>query len=230
MKEILGRIPVVGALARRLHRTHVPNDRSAPQRFPGSEAYWEQRYASGGNSGVGSYTFFAEFKAEVLNRFVREHDVQSVIEFGCGDGNQLALAGYPAYLGFDVSSTAVAQCRARFESDPTKRFATMEEYAGESAELALSLDVIYHLIEDDVYERYMRLLFDAAKRYAIVYASDTDDNAGYEGTHVKHRRFTRWVRERRPEFALVEQLPNRYPYRGDYHTGSFAEFFVYRRS
>ena len=54
--------------------------------------YWEARYAAGGNSGKGSGGVFAEFKAEIVNTFVREHDIASVIDFGCGDGAQLALA------------------------------------------------------------------------------------------------------------------------------------------
>ena len=45
----------------------------------------------------------AAFKAEVPNDFVRARGIDSVIEFGCGDGAQLALAEYPAYVGIDVS-------------------------------------------------------------------------------------------------------------------------------
>ncbi len=70
----------------------------------------------------------------------------------CGDGNQLALARCPIYVGFDVSST-VRMCRARFARDTTKPFATIEEYVGETAELALSLDVVYHLVEDAIYDK-----------------------------------------------------------------------------
>lgn len=228
-KDTLKQIPILGDLARRINRRLRAASPMPATPFPGSKEYWEQRYVSGGTSGVGSYDRFAEFKAEVLNRFVREQDVRSVIEFGCGDGNQLALAHYPSYAGFDVSPTVVARCRDRFRSDPTKSFRMMDEHDGEQADLALSLDVIYHLVEDGIYESYMQTLFDAARRYAIVYASDTDDNRGYEGTHVRHRKFTRWVGEQRPDFELVEHIPNRYPYRGDYRTGSFAEFFVYRR-
>ena len=55
----------------------------------------EKRYSAGGNSGAGSYSQLAEFKAQVLNRFVATHDVKHIIEFGSGDGNQLALAEYP---------------------------------------------------------------------------------------------------------------------------------------
>lgn len=228
MKAFIKRIPILGEAARRLYWKWLANHRPAAP-FPGTVAYWEQRYAAGGDSGVGSYDFFAEFKAEVLNAFVREHGVQSVVEFGCGDGNQLGLARYPRYLGFDVSAAALARCRERFRGDETKSFRNVADYAGEMAELALSLDVVYHLVEDEVFERYMRQLFRAAEHHVIVYASDTADNRGFEGTHVRHRKFTRWIEVNEPRWQLVRQVPNRYPYRGDYRTGSFADFFVYGR-
>src|SRR6266571_3595448 len=90
--------------------------------FPGSVAYWERRYAGGGTSGLGSYGELAQFKANVLNKFVSEHSVQSVIEFGCGDGNQLALCRYPRYIGLDVSRSAIMRCLERFRDDPSKSF------------------------------------------------------------------------------------------------------------
>jgi len=129
-----------------------------PDPFPGSAAYWENRYSAGGNSGAGSYGQLASFKADVINDFVATHRVKTVIEFGCGDGNQLSLAKYPSYLGFDVSSTAVSKCRELFKSDPSKSFRLLSEYENEIADLTLSLDVIYHLVEDEIFERYMRNL------------------------------------------------------------------------
>ena len=189
MKEIIKRIPILGDIAKRIYWRLLARRRN-PEPFPGSAAYWEKRYSAGGNSGVGSYALFAEFKADVLNGFVATHHVQTVIDFGCGDGNQLSLAKYPTYLGFDVSSTAISQCQELFKSDTHKSFRLMSEYNGEKADLALSLDVIYHLVEDNVFEHYMRTLFEASNRYVIIYASDSDDNRGYEGTHVRHRKFT----------------------------------------
>jgi len=201
-----------------------------PELFPGSAVYWEKRYSDGEDSGVGSYGFFAAFKADVLNAFVATHHVQTVIEFGCGDGNQLSLAKYPTYLGFDVSSTAILKCKELFRSDERKSFRLMSEYNGEKADLTLSLDVIYHLVEDNVFEHYMRILFEASNRYVIIYSSNTDDKFGYEGAHVRHRKFTRWVEENLYNWKLVEHLPNRYPYRGDYRKGTPAEFFIYEKT
>ena len=59
------------------------------RKFTASDDYWEERYSKGKNSGAGSYNELARFKAEVLNGFVQKQNIRSVIEFGCGDGNQL---------------------------------------------------------------------------------------------------------------------------------------------
>jgi hypothetical protein len=229
MNEILKRVPLLGDIAKRIYGL-VTTNRTEHEPFPGSAEYWEKRYSTGGHSGVGSYGFFAEFKADVLNEFVSTHQVQTVIEFGCGDGNQLSLAKYPKYVGFDVSSTVVSKCRQRFKSDPHKSFHLMSEYSSETADLALSLDVIYHLVEDSVFAQYIQTLFRAANRYVIIYASDTDDNSDNAGTHVKHRMFTQWIEQNVAEWKLLEHVKNRYPYTGDYHKGSFADFFMYERT
>jgi len=221
LKTIIARIPLVGRLARQVHRW--------TRTFPGSERYWEQRYAAGGDSGLGSYGKFSEFKAEVINGFVAEHDIGSVIELGCGDGNQLSLARYRSYLGLDVSATAVAACQRRFGSATSKSFRVTGAYRGERAELALSLDVIYHLVEDQVFENYMRMLFHAADRYVLIYSSDADEDRAYEHGHVRHRKFTEWVREHLPDWSLQRHIPNKYPYNGDPRESTFSEFFIFAR-
>ncbi len=227
MEQIISQLLLSKNLAGRIRAKLA---RRSPVPFPGSKEYWESRYEKGGNSGVGSYGKFAQFKAETINAFVRSHAVRSIIEFGCGDGNQLSLSEYPDYLGLDVSENVISLCRRRFCADPHKRFMQMEEYAGESAELALSLDVIYHLVEDETFEAYMKALFHASMHYVILYSSDTDDNAGCAGTHVRHRRFTKWIAATMPGWQLTSHIPNRYPYRGDYREGSFADFFIYEKN
>jgi glycosyltransferase involved in cell wall biosynthesis len=192
-----------------------------------SGQYWEQRYAQSGNSGAGSYGRLAEFKAEVLNDFVAKRDVKTVIEFGHGDGNQLSLAKYPNYIGYDVSETAVNTCRGKFSGDNTKEFKLLNDYKGEKAELVLSLDVIYHLIEDSVFENYMKTLFDASDKYVIVYASNKTGDQWIE--HVKHRKFTDWVENKAKDFKLLQFIPNKYPTTGNGNdpNTSFADFYMF---
>ncbi len=64
-----------------------------------ARAYWENRYRRGGTSGAGSEGALADYKARFVNDFVAEHRIDSVIEFGCGDGRQLEGMRYPRYLG-----------------------------------------------------------------------------------------------------------------------------------
>ena len=226
MKETIKKMPVIGNVVTRLYwKLRAPVSKPAP--FPGTHDYWEQPYRSGGNSGVGSYGKFADFKAEVVNGFVAKNSVQSVIEFGCGDGNQLKLADYPSYIGVDISEYVISACRDQFAGDTSKAFVVMDDYRGEKADLALSMDVIYHLVEDNVFERYMRTLFGAAERFVVIYSSNSDDNKGYEQSHIRHRNFTDWVNSNIPYWSLSKSIPNAHPYRGDYRVGSFADFFIY---
>ncbi len=194
--------------------------------FGGSADYWEARYVKGGHSGEGSYGRLAEFKAEFLNDFVRTHGVESVLEFGCGDGNQLKLSEYPAYTGVDVSLRAIETCRRLFAGDGGKTFFVAADYDGRSADLVLSLDVIYHLVEDAVFESYMRHLFSAARKYVIIYSSNS---AGMfaESPHVRHREFTAWAATNEPGWKLAEMVPNRYPVGAGSRETSFAHFFIY---
>lgn len=191
-------------------------------RFEGSEQYWRERYAVGGNSGGGSYGALANFKARVLNEFVRRHGVESVIEFGCGDGNQLTLSRYPLYIGVDVSPDAVQRCRLLFGKDPTKVFLTVSDYAGEQCQLSLSLDVIYHLVEDDVFEQYMQRLFDAGSSYVGIYSTNFASDDGVTARHVRHRRFSDWVEVNRSEWSLCEHVKNT-------EEGSGCDFFFYTK-
>lgn len=201
--------------------------------FPGSAEYWRARYVEGRTSGAGSYGALAAFKAEVLNEFVSSHTVATVLELGCGDGNQLGLANYPDYTGVDVAPAAVETCRERFGDDPTKRFLYHSDEAllGLRAELVLSLDVIYHLVEDEILVTHLEELFGAADRFVILYTSDLDRSPGLVSNdpHVRHRFIGREVAQRFPDWRLRERIPNRFPYvEGDPST-SFAEFLIYER-
>jgi SAM-dependent methyltransferase len=200
--------------------------------FIDSAEYWENRYRAGNNSGKGSYGELAAFKAEVINAFVAEMDVQSVIEFGCGDGNQLSLATYPKYVGYDVSAKAVDMCKSAFAHDPTKTFWLVDDYQGEQADLTISLDVLFHLVEDDVFEAYMQRLFDASRRFVVVYCSDVDQPIQKRSPHVRHRNFSTWVARHAPSFQLISKVENRYRDGRKTRQGhsSPSDFFIYGRS
>ena len=197
--------------------------------FPGSKKYWEQRYVMGGNSGAGSYGKLAKFKAEIVNLFVENNGIKSVIDFGCGDGNQLSLFSFPnhiSYIGLDVSKTVLKLCIDRFKDDVTKNFFLYDPECFEDnsgifrADLVLSLDVIYHLIEDNIFELYMKHLFSSSDKFVIIYSDDANANQRY---HEKHRQFSRWVETKLPEWELIDKIKNKIPNK------SCADFFIYKK-
>ncbi len=230
MKNVLKKI-IVGSpaetMARKLYAV------ATNYNFESSENYWENRYKNNGNSGAGSYGRLALFKAGIINKYVEDNDIHTVIEYGSGDGHQLTLAKYPEYLGFDVAQTAIDLCRKNFAENSSRTFAHYNDYNSEKADLTLSLDVIYHLVEKNVYENYMARLFDSSKGHVIIYSSNSSDKEAFKGhgsEHVLHRCFTDWVVENRPNWTLVEKIQNPYPYSKDDHDNtSLADFFIFRK-
>ena len=191
-------------------RLHPTGNASRVKKLFDSGRFWERRYARGGDSGAGSYGALAEYKAQFLNKFVAEKGLVSVIEFGCGDGNQLALSlrAYRRYTGVDVSRTVLSRLQQKFRREAHKvAFLHTSKYNASlhMADLALSLDVIFHLVEDSVFELYMERLFSAARRFVVVFSSNEDMRAH---THVRHRHFSSWVDRRRGKEAAARGQGN----------------------
>lgn len=193
--------------------------------FPGTIAYWERRYRNMGNSGMGSYGANALYKATIINEFVLKNSINRVIDFGCGDGNQLKFFNFPCYLGLDVSITAIQLCKQLFKYDRSKQFSLYD--AGHinpitkefNADLSISLDVVFHLVEEEVFEKYIKDLFSASSRFVIIYAWDVDGEANF---HVRQRNFSRWIKNNITDFQLKEVKENQ----SDQH---FCNFFIYER-
>lgn len=219
LRRLIKSTPVLGPLSHRIY------GKAKGFGFPGSSAYWQRRYRAGGNSGHGSYGRLAEFKADTLNGFVAEHGIESVVEFGCGDGAQLELASYPRYLGLDIAPQAVELCRQRFSDDLSKSFALLGSVEPGKHDLSMSLDVIFHLVEDDVFEAHMKAVFDASSKHVVIFSSNEDRSS--PEPHVRHREFTRWVQDNEPRWYLRKKVPNNFSFDEKVHETSFAEFYFY---
>lgn len=137
---------------------------------------------------------------------------------------------FPKYIGLDVSETAIKRCKEIFAEDETKSFFLIDDELSiaEPADLTLSLDVIYHLVEDEIYEKYMSNLFASSKKYVCIYASNYDTE---QVGHVRHREFLPFVKERYPQFRLIKRCPNRYPYdSASENETSVSDFFFFELS
>ena len=192
-----------------------------------SGKYWDERYRSGRSSGAGSYGRLAEFKAKFLNDFYERNAIQSHIDFGVGDGNQLSLLTPAHYIGVDVAPTVIERLCKRFAEHKNYRFILPSELQeADKCDLSSSIDVIYHLVEDAVFGEYMRRLFGFARRFCVIYSSNNEDMPGT--THVRHRRFTDFIEANFPDWHFVQHVPNVYPYdRSRKNDTLFADFFVF---
>ena len=194
--------------------------------FARSSDYWETHYLNNGDSGSGSFGSRARYKADILNNFVAGHSIKTVMEFGCGDGNLLKLLDFPSYIGLDVSFAALGKCEDIFREDRNKYFYLYDRKAFpgpskmpfEKAELVLSLDVIFHLLEEEVFEDHMFRLFTASSRFVIIYAWNVE---GRQNKHVKHRKFSTWVSRNVKGWRLQQKIEHKGP--------GIADFFIYKK-
>lgn len=197
-----------------------------------SRRYWLARYTSADPGGWGSKGVLAAYKADFLRRLVLRYGVTSILELGCGDGEQLAVYdfGGVSYVGLDVL-TAVAKAEERFRGDRRKLFGTLDDpgLLGVTADLTLSADVIYHLVEDDVWLAHMARLFDRSLRLVAIYAPDTDETPENAGVHCRFRRWSEWVERERPEWAMVFREDNPHRLTPENPKGSLSDFHVYAR-
>ena len=197
-----------------------------------SKEYWEDRYKQAGNSGAGSYNHLAVFKAEILNEIFAQNNIDSVIEFGCGDGNQLSLLKCKNYIGLDVSLSAIGICKKKFENDKSKSFFLYDYRAFADnqkifqQDCSISLDVLFHLVEKEVYETYLKHLFASATKKVVIYAAD--QNIQPMNKHELYRQFTKDIEKNIEGWKLERFIKNKYPAKNyEDQEGSLANFFIY---
>lgn len=183
--------------------------------------YWNDRYKKGGNSGSGSLGTAGMSKAGAINGFIEKYSVHTIADFGCGDGNIAdMLCNYESYFGYDASLEAVKMCRERFKYKKTMLF--FENVADiPRVDMCISIDVIYHILDDADFEMYMSAIFQKANKYVLVFSSNTDENR-HSAPHIRHREFARWITENTPHFELVDTLGN--------ITQTSAAMFVYKNT
>lgn len=155
-----------------------------------SKEYWEDRYKKGGNSGNGSYGKVANEKTRFISNFIKENNIKSMVEYGCGDGNNLKLLSddNPNLIitGVDVSKSAIKICKSKL---PNHFFFTTSEFKPSKADLIVSLEVIFHLVEDHIYEEYMDSLTSTGSEWLIILSPNIDESHKND-RYTRKRKYT----------------------------------------
>lgn len=199
--------------------------------------YWQQHYESGGTSGRGSQGEFAEWKADVVNQVVRHCDVTTVLDVGCGDGQQAALIDVPRYLGIDVSQAAVQIAQSRNRHDRSKRFDLWHEgepFPAGMYDMVMSLEVLMHILEERMFTETLSGIFASAREVVVLQVPLVPMVNYGPGMHDKHRAILPYLAEHLGPFSLTQIVmhPSASPReRARAGIGEMAsDFLVFRRA
>lgn len=185
----------------------------------GSIDFWKNRYLIGGNSGLGSRNDLLYFKTNFLNNFIKEKNIKSVLDFGCGDLYVANLLEVDNYTGIDIFD---------FNRESHLNLVTCEfdKYVGAKVDAVFCLDVLYHILKDeqDYMIRSLDNMMEHANRFLVVYAQDSRiEKLDFE--YKGHLYNSKWIQhiQKQDNFELIfeQEEPK---------VGSSAKFFVYEKT
>ncbi len=137
-----------------------------------SEIYAQNKWGdeTGDNfqSGTGSSAAYTSRYCELINSFIQSHEVQTVVDLGCGDFRVGSRIARPAlsYVGVDVVQDLIAYNEKTFQADHI-RFQCVDITSGvlPDGDLCLIRQVLQHLSNKEI----LMVLDRCAKyRYVIV--------------------------------------------------------------
>ena len=137
------------------------------------------------------------------------------------------MINYHKYRGYDISETIIQNCKKQFENDLTKEFLILSDYEPKIFDLAISLDVIFHLVEEENFENHMKLLFESSNKFILIYSSNFEKMNLLLKPHIRHRRFTDWVNENVPDWKLILHTPNKF--KKSVRHNSFSDFYIFEK-
>ena len=134
-------------------------------------SFWNERYRSlpSLGSGPGSRAYSAWLKRRLIERYIAEHGVRSILDIGCGDlfWFPAACAGI-AYTGVDISDVVIANNRARL---PNCEFLLHDVAAAplpRRADLVTCFDVLIHQIRVEQFRSLLENLLASTQRLALI--------------------------------------------------------------
>jgi SAM-dependent methyltransferase len=157
---------------------------AAPERKRFGEETFYSWYARGGEgSGPGSAIAYTAAFREFLATFMREHRIESVVDYGCGDWQWARLMDWQGrtYQGFDIVAPLIDRLRKQYER-PGVSFALVEDVARfepPDCDLLICKDVLQHLPNAEaaaIIERFGR----HAKH--VLWVNDRDPNPAYNNS------------------------------------------------
>lgn len=179
--------------------------------------YWNNRYKTGDDSGDGSKNELLIFKTNFINNFIKENNLQSLTDFGHGDLSVANLLLINEYTGIDIFTSTqniknLNLVKSRFDT-----------YDGNSTDLVICLDVLYHILEDE--QEYLKKSLDKmieiSKKFIIIYSNDSREPNNEYKHHLYNSKWLQYL-ETKNNLKLIYEQKN-------YMQGCSAKFFIYEK-
>ena len=112
-------------------------------------------YEGGNGSGPGSSPEYTQAYRIFLEEFIRQHSIQSILDFGCGDWqfSRLVNWGDAMYYGVDEVESLIERLQKEY-GGAKRRFSTQIEVL--PVDLVIIKDVVQHLPNSEVFDLVKR--------------------------------------------------------------------------
>lgn len=149
----------------------VVNKRPLPDTDIFNVIYSRQLWGKG--SGAGSSAKEARPVVEFVNSLIGSNRYEKLIDAGCGDGFVGTLYAAQQYVGYDVSTDAIARCRKKYPGKTYVHLDIMAESAIlECGDILVCKDVLHHQPNARV-SAFVRRLIESKRHKCLVFVYDS---------------------------------------------------------
>jgi 2-polyprenyl-3-methyl-5-hydroxy-6-metoxy-1,4-benzoquinol methylase len=131
-----------------------------------NENFWNSRYRNNPElgSGPGSRGEISFIKKKIINDLISSNEVESVLDYGCGDLFCVNPMATQTYIGVDISDVVLKMNRDKF---PERTFIRPEELTQRKFDLVICQDVLIHQDTEDKFFNLFNRCLESANKFFI---------------------------------------------------------------
>ncbi len=180
--------------------------------------FWNQRHEklglySGGDKGISDFENFEFYihRLSIILKLISKYNVGKrpldILDAGCGKGffsNGLFSSGY-IVTGIDSSLSAISFCKENYPKIFFKQDNLDNFILNKAFDVVVCIDVMFHIVEDNLWENSVKNLAYHVKNNSIIIISDfadATDNENEIGSKVKYIKY----RNKKKYITILERF------------------------